>query len=143
MKNFFDAFRPQSERERFEADLETFDPIARDRAKTIANLVVKLHLSQRPKAKNPADEAIQAALEGKEWERAANLLETKSNRTAGDENDLGVALAHTANEDEDIWKEATTAFAQCEAHRDVDATTKALAVRNSAVARRATEILRA
>lgn len=142
MKNFFDAFRPRDERERFEADLETFDPIARDRGKTITNLVAKLHLSQRSKARNPADEAIQAAFEGKEWERAANLLETKSNRSASDENDLGVALAHIANEDEDIWKEATAAFAQCEAHRDVDATTKALAARNSAVARRVTEILR-
>lgn len=137
MSDFLDALRPDHEQVEAER-LETLDPIARDVSKTMSSLLAQLKLTERQESKDPVEESIHKALEDKAWERAANLLETKADRTPSDENDFGVSLAHVADDDEGVWKDALAAFKRCIDR--ADACLKELAERNMVVAQQASEV---
>jgi hypothetical protein len=83
-------------------------PVGRDREETVRRLLAGLELSE-----GRASGAVADALKAKEWERAANLLETTPGRAPRDENDLGCALAHVAGSEAEVWMQAAAALERC------------------------------
>jgi hypothetical protein len=92
----------------FETELDQLsyvDPIAGDATEIAHDLIDRTELSDSPEGK--AGEALRQ----KDWGTAANLLGTAERRSADEENDLGVALAHLALQgDEEAWREALEAL---------------------------------
>ena len=88
-------------------ELSYVDPVAGDPAHTARLLVESLTLSRSVGGK------AGKALKERDWGTAGNLLATKPRRSADEDNDLGVALANLALEEQGkAWDESIDAFKQ-------------------------------